>query len=130
MPPKVEFGIWGRTLAVFGCAFLTVNGIPVFFYPGMTGLGVYCVVVGPIFLLFLWPFWHLKQLLFWTQKYPLMAVLMCAMSVYPFFSAPTVLPGVVLALSGILYLIAAIRCEKHLSAGDLAAADENLWMKM
>jgi hypothetical protein len=55
---------------------------------------------------------------------------MAAISVYPYFQVPTLLPGVILSLSAILYLIASIRCEKHLSTGDLAAADENLWMKM
>jgi hypothetical protein len=55
---------------------------------------------------------------------------MGAASVYPYFQVPTLLPGVVLSLSAVLYLIAAIRREKHLTIADLAAADNTLWMKM
>ncbi len=51
-------------------------------------------------------------------------------SVYPYFQVPTLLPGVVMSLSAILYLIAAIRREKHLTVAELAAADNTLWMKM
>jgi hypothetical protein len=51
-------------------------------------------------------------------------------SIYPYFQVPTVLPGVVMSLSAVLYLIAAIRREKHLTIAELAAADNTLWMKM
>ncbi len=43
---------------------------------------------------------------------------------------PTLIAGVMLDLTAILYLIAALRREKRLTTEELAAADENLWQKM
>lgn len=59
-----------------------------------------------------------------------MSLLLAGLAVYPFFLTPTIIAGVLMVLSSILYLIAAIRREKTLSVADLAAADERLWMKM
>ena len=128
--PTVQIGPWARNLALFSMFALVSFSIPCFFYTGGDGNGVYGIIVGVIFFPFLWPVWHLKHLLWFTQIYWVMSLLLAGLAVYPFFLTPTIIAGVLMVLSSILYLIAAIRREKTLSVADLAAADERLWMKM
>lgn len=53
-----------------------------------------------------------------------MALLIGGLAVYPFFLVPTLIPGVILSLSALLYLLAALRREPTLSSDDLAKARE------
>lgn len=130
MPTRVAFNVLARTLGLFGASLLSLFGIMCFFYPNGTGNGAYAVILGPVFAVFLWPVWRLKVLLLPTQIYWLMAVVMGGASVFPFFVTPTIIPGLFFVFSALLYVVAAVRREKRLTAQELKEADDSLWTKM
>lgn len=75
-----------RTLGLFGVALLPLFGIVCFFYPNGTPNGAYSIIVGVVGSVVLWPVWHFKMLLYFTQIYWLMAVLYsCSLSLFCVF---------------------------------------------
>lgn len=139
--PKIELAPWGRSLAMMACLCLIAFSIACFFYVGGsnnpspvgvsgTSVGIYGIAIGLIFLPFLWPVWRMKQMLILTQIYWFMALLLTAASIFAYFMPPTVFPAILFDLAAVLYLIAAIRKEKHLTVEELSQATEDLWTKM
>lgn len=129
--PKIEFAPWARQLGLFSSAYLALFGIPCFFYPDPgISVGIYSVIVGVLWLPFLWPLHHLGRLLMVTQIYWLMALLLAACSVYPYFLAPTFLGALMLDVCAVLYVVAALRKEKHLTPEELREGGKDLWQKM
>jgi hypothetical protein len=156
MSNKVSFNVWGRNLALFSMVvlfcickdpsicfgffvfsfffpfvlFSSPLALPCFVYVGGQGNAAYGICVSVIFFPFIWPVYHLRQLLIFTQIFWVMALLLAGLSVYPYFLTPTIFPAILMDLAAILYLVAAIRREKGLSLADLSTADNRLWMKM
>ncbi len=76
---------------------------------------IYCyAVVLVLALLFAdsWPFDHIGVLRIVVQNYWVNAVLLVGLSIYMFFSLPTLIGGVCAALSGIMFAAAAATGEK------------------
>eukprot|EP00029_Vermamoeba_vermiformis_P007563 TRINITY_DN3305_c0_g2_i1.p1 TRINITY_DN3305_c0_g2~~TRINITY_DN3305_c0_g2_i1.p1 ORF type:complete len:668 (+),score=124.67 TRINITY_DN3305_c0_g2_i1:86-2089(+) len=112
-----EFNVWGRTVAVTAAWAFGAAGVPLFFYREFPAwhLIPYCWGMAILLGVLFYPFESLASRggyfapvrIFWIN-----GIFLLGASVFPFFQAPTIFVGMVVAFAGILYIVAAARGEK------------------
>lgn len=126
---KLYFHLWARTMCLAGLWCGDCASIALWFWQDATvfpsgGHGrnwaIYFYVMTALWVPLFWPFEFLGRIRIIAQNYFVNAVLMAAFGIYPFFCLPGVLTGFCFIVSGVFFLIAAIRGEPSETLESLA----------
>jgi len=114
---KVVWSLWARSLATAAAWCFFFGGAALFFaykeqWPQLVIYCYCCVVILALLFSDSWPFHHIGAMRIVVQQYWVNAVLLLGMAVYPCFALPTVFSGIALALSAIMFGVAAATGEK------------------
>lgn len=115
----LQFNHWGRTMMLAGAQLLIAGGFAALFYGHIIMLlvGLYSCVLGAALFPFAYPLQQFQKRGFLVvfQQYRIVGPVLVLASLPSYFSLPTILGAVPLTVSGIFYVIAAVRKEKSLN---------------
>ncbi|EGC37590.1 hypothetical protein DICPUDRAFT_30041 [Dictyostelium purpureum] len=108
---KYKLGNWAAMIGMAACWILIAGGIMGLWYPRQY-IAIYSICVGGVLYPLLYPIKFLGPLKAIFHQYYVAAALTGGLSVLCYFLLPTVIGGIALDLSAIVFLWAAIRGEK------------------
>eukprot|EP01122_Echinamoeba_exundans_P014238 TRINITY_DN6401_c0_g1_i1.p1 TRINITY_DN6401_c0_g1~~TRINITY_DN6401_c0_g1_i1.p1 ORF type:complete len:153 (-),score=9.87 TRINITY_DN6401_c0_g1_i1:112-528(-) len=127
---KLHFHLWARTMCLAGLWCGDLASIALWFWTdgtvfpqgGLSGsrFAIYFYVMTAIFFPLFWPLEFLGRIRIIVQNYWANGVIMVALGIFPFLALPGVLTGFCFVISGVFFIIAAVRGEPSETLESLA----------
>jgi len=109
-----KVSLWASQVGLAACLILLITSIDCFYYPGGIPNGAFAIVTAVVLGSLFWPL-KLGCFLILVRNFWLATFTCWAFSIYLYFLTPTIIGGIILDLTGVMYLIAAFRGEMNRS---------------